>query len=280
MQQQLDPGRFYGRTLRKRLVGDMTLADVEYQANSHIPRHSHEYGYFCLIRRGSYVEKYSRHMRCCSPMMLVFHPPGEVHSEAFGSEPVCSFNVELGAEWLGQIRDFGGTFDQPAEFRADGTSRLALRLYQEFALNSNADSDLAIENITLEILASYLSTTVSVTTCRKPTWLQHAIEMLNTCDPPASLRALAVAVGIHPVYFAAVFRQVYGCSVGQYTRRQRMERARQLLASPDIPLSEVALRAGFADQSHLTRTYKRFTGRTPARERAFLTFKTRTESAH
>jgi AraC family transcriptional regulator len=42
-----------------------------------------------------------------------------------------------------------------------------------------------------------------------------------------------------------------------------------------IPLALVAAEAGFADQSHLTRTFKRFTGMTPGRYRTFLLFKTR-----
>lgn len=275
MQEQLEAGKFYGRTLLKRCCGDLTLADVEYSPNCHVRRHSHERGYFCLIRRGSYSENYSRRVRICAPMMLVFHPPGERHSEVFGQEPVASFNVELGAEWLSRLRELGGTLDQPSEFRGDRITRLALRLFQEFTHQHSA-SDLAIESIVLEILAAYTQVQPVSDTTRRPGWLRRACDNLDaSLHQTLSLKDVAGIAGVHPVYFATVFRHFNGCSVGEYVRRRRIEYARQMLANPEIPLSQVALCAGFADQSHFTRTYKRFTGRTPSQDRTFLLFKTR-----
>ncbi len=274
MRQQLDAGQFYGRTLRKRCLVDLTLADVEYRPHSHLPRHSHQRAYFCLIRRGTYVENYSRRARICGPMMLVFHPPGEPHSETFDEEPVVSFNVELGAKWLCRLRELGGTFDQPVEFRAGKTAALGLRLFQEFA-RGEADSDVSIESITLEILAGYISKQAAGIDSARPGWLSRACEDLDAClGQSVSLRNVAKSAGVHPIYFAMVFRRFYGCSVGEYVRRRRIEHARRMLANPEIPLVQVALDAGFADQSHFTRTYKRFTGRTPSQHRTFLGFKT------
>lgn len=274
MRQQLDAGQFFGRTLRKRFLPDLTLADVEYQPHSRVPRHSHERAYFCLIRRGTYIEEYARRGRTCVPMMLVFHPPGEPHSEAFANDPVLSFNVEFGAEWLRRVREFGGAFDQPAEFRAGNAAALALRLFREFGC-ADADSDLSIESITLEILATYIGKQATASESLKPDWLKRATEELDSClDQSLTLRNVAKSAGVHSVYFAVVFRRFNGCSVGEYIRRRRIEYARNLLANPEIPLAQIALEAGFADQSHFTRTYKRFTGRTPSQDRTFLAFKT------
>ena len=71
-------------------------------------------------------------------------------------------------------------------------------------------------------------------------------------------------------------------SVGEYRRRRRLDYARRKLADPRLSLAEVAIDAGFADQSHLTRAFRRVTGVTPGQYRAsmaavqptFLTFKT------
>jgi AraC family transcriptional regulator len=51
----------------------------------------------------------------------------------------------------------------------------------------------------------------------------------------------------------------------------RIEAAKHLLEGAAVSLSEVAYRAGFADQSHLTRVFQRATGMTPARYRATRT---------
>jgi AraC family transcriptional regulator len=208
-------------------------------------------------------------------MMLVFHPPGERHSEAFDAEPVVSFNVELGADWLCRLREMGGTFDQPIEFRGGKIATLGLRLFQEFA-RGGTGSDLAIESITMEILAAYMGRQPTTAHSENPEWLRRASDNLDAClDQPLSLRRVAHSVGVHPVYFATVFRQFNGCSAGEYVRRRRVEYARRILANPKIPLAQIALDAGFADQSHFTRTYMRYTGRTPSQDRTFLRFKTR-----
>ena len=79
---------------------------------------------------------------------------------------------------------------------------------------------------------------------------------------------LAGAVGVHPTHLARVFRAHYGVSVGEYGRRLKVERAAKEVARSDTPLNVIALRAGFADQSHFTRVFKRYVGTTPARFRA------------
>ncbi|HEX2187612.1 MAG TPA: AraC family transcriptional regulator [Longimicrobiaceae bacterium] len=67
-------------------------------------------------------------------------------------------------------------------------------------------------------------------------------------------------------HFSRVFREVEGVSPWKYVRGRRVELARTLL-DRGLPLSEVAYRAGFADQSHLTRAFKEATGRTPGEYR-------------
>jgi AraC family transcriptional regulator len=56
--------------------------------------------------------------------------------------------------------------------------------------------------------------------------------------------------------------------VGEYVRRVRVEFARDAVVNTDAPLVEIAYRAGFADHSHFTRTFKRLTGMTPYEFRA------------
>src|ERR1039457_5371592 len=149
----LGGGRFFGRTLRRRSVARLTLADVVYPAGARLPSHSHERAYFCLIRRGSYTETYGRRTRACQPMTLVFHPPGERHAQTFSGCPVASFNVEIGSEWLQRASEWSGHLDQPAEFHGGEVAALGLRLFHEFA-RDDKDSAVTVEGFTLEILAA------------------------------------------------------------------------------------------------------------------------------
>ncbi len=78
-----------------------------------------------------------------------------------------------------------------------------------------------------------------------------------------SLEALAQQIGFSPYHFARLFRQTTGESPHQFVLRQRIEKARHLLTTTDMPLAHIALESGFANQSHFTRIFKRHLGLTP-----------------
>ena len=270
-----ESGAFYGRTLRKRSIGDLVFVDSFHPASSRLPRHTHERAYFCLNHGGTYAEEYGRRRRVCQPGMLVVHPPGEAHSETHGNAPVLSFNVEVGWKWMTRLIEFAQPLDEPAEFRDDEVTAAGLRLFREFSRPIDEDSLLAMESLTWEILAASVIRKGLAADTKAPHWLTHARDLVDArLNEPPSLRSLAQEVRVHPVHFAATFRRFYGCSVGEYFRRRRLERARRMLADKQLPLSQIALDAGFADQSHFTRTFKRFTGLAPVQYRTFLAFKT------
>jgi AraC family transcriptional regulator len=95
--------------------------------------------------------------------------------------------------------------------------------------------------------------------------LSHIEERL---DAPVSLAELAELARMSVRHFCRAFRASMGCSPHQYLLRQRVERAKRLIAARRMPLCDVAQAAGFADQSQLTRTFRKHVGITPAGYRA------------
>ncbi|MGE4298839.1 MAG: AraC family ligand binding domain-containing protein [Desulfovibrionaceae bacterium] len=77
-----------------------------------------------------------------------------------------------------------------------------------------------------------------------------------------SLADLAGVAGLSPFHFLRVFTRSLGLSPHDYLTQTRVYAARALLKGPDR-LADVAARVGFADQSHLTRQFKRLVGVTP-----------------
>lgn len=268
---KLPPGRFFGRADLRRAFGDLVLVESHHTAGSRLPRHAHEHAYFCVNLGGDYTERYGRRRRLCQVGMLVFHPPGESHAEEH-HDAVSSLNVELDGAWLTRIAELVAPLDQPAEFRGDEIAAAGVQVLRELR-RDDRDSALAIEGLTIEILAASARRERAVDR-RAPRWLRDACELLDALEDGVSLRAMALQAGVHPVHFAATFRRFYGCSLGEYQRRRRFEYARARLAERETTLADVAADAGFADQSHLTRTFKRFSGMTPSEYRTFLGFKT------
>ena len=79
---------------------------------------------------------------------------------------------------------------------------------------------------------------------------------------PLSLETLAALSGLSLWRFATVFRENMGVSPYRYVDQQRVRHA-QLLLRQGIPAARVATEAGFYDQSHLSRRFKRLCGMTP-----------------
>jgi AraC family transcriptional regulator len=83
-----------------------------------------------------------------------------------------------------------------------------------------------------------------------------------------SLAELASVAGVSPSHFKTVFRNSVGMPVHQYVVRRRVELATQLLRRKSMPLADIALQAGFANQSHMARWTRRLMGVTPRELRA------------
>jgi AraC family transcriptional regulator len=82
-------------------------------------------------------------------------------------------------------------------------------------------------------------------------------------DQSLSLDDLAGVAGVGVSQLKALFPQSLGLTVHQYVMRRRVERAKSLLLSGEAPISEAALAAGFAHQSHMAQWMKRILGVTP-----------------
>lgn len=81
------------------------------------------------------------------------------------------------------------------------------------------------------------------------------------------LEEVADAVSLSPSYFSRVFKEETGLSFSAYLNSIRIDRARALLLTGDIPLAEIAGLVGFEDQSYFTRVFSRIVGTSPGRYR-------------
>jgi len=85
-------------------------------------------------------------------------------------------------------------------------------------------------------------------------------------DPghPWSTDAMAACAGLSVSRLHALFRDEIDASPHAWLLAQRLACARAWLAQSDLPIAELALRAGFSEQSALTRAMRKAGGETPA----------------
>lgn len=83
-----------------------------------------------------------------------------------------------------------------------------------------------------------------------------------------SLRSVACRCNVTPAYFSGLFRRSMGATFTDYVTRFRVERAKELLASDELRVSEVAYACGFGSHSQFNRMFQRVVGTSPRNFRA------------
>ena len=103
-----------------------------------------------------------------------------------------------------------------------------------------------------------------------PGWLAQIRQELEHAPlAETDIGARAREAGAHPAHASRLFRRCYGRSITEHAQAQMVRRAVGPLTA-GAALSDVALAAGFYDQSHMSRVFKRVTGRTPGAHRTLL----------
>jgi len=259
MRSALAAGVYLGTLETRRVVGDLGFSRNSYTPGSRLPEHAHGATYLCLALAGRFRERSGGAEQEVAPGMVVLHPRGERHADHFGPEPARCLSISIGRAWAGELEPLLRERARYAPEVALGTT--ARRLARELDEEDEA-SALALEGLTLELLAHFLRAERRPRALDAP-WMPVVLERLRS-EPSTTLGELATLTGLHPSTLVRAFRRAHACSPGEYRRRWRLERACRWLGEGELPLAEVAARAGFVDQSHLTRALRATLGVTPA----------------
>src|SRR5262245_39314346 len=252
---------FGGDVRAVRASAGLCLSEVDYTSRKWSP-HTHGRAFFGLLLRGHYLESLGNRELSYRPFDLGFHPEATRHNDQI-ADGARFFLVELDDEWLRRVREYEPSAAREPRMCAPRDAWVASRLYREHR-SSGMLSPLLADGFVLELVSGLLPV-VGRRRRGQPRWLQIVLELLED-EPPRrlSLSAVAREVGLHPVYVSRAFRELTGQTLSERLTQLRIRYAVRQLAASDAPLTEIALAAGFADQSHFTRVFKRETGTTPA----------------
>ena len=99
--------------------------------------------------------------------------------------------------------------------------------------------------------------------------VMRAVEYMNaTLAENPGLTDVAAEVGLTPYHFSRSFKAATGVSPHQYIIELRLTRAREMLQQSNVPLADVAYAVGFSSQAHMTDTFRKKVGVTPAKLRS------------
>jgi AraC family transcriptional regulator len=251
-------GSFFGDTVSVVSAGAV-LSEVRHATGRTVPPHTHEFPYFSLLVEGAYRETSAGVTINYDPFTVVFHAAGKEHTDTIGPTGARFFMIELLERWTkgteGEILPQHFT-----EMHGGNAAWLMSRLYHEFL--AAATTELTVEALLYELCATAIDPSELPGT--EPTWMADLDKTLqrNLCEN-VSVRSLADTVGVNASHLCRAFHRFRRRTIGDYVAGLRMQLVCRRIVETDLPMSDIAAEAGFADQSHMTRIFKRFVGQTP-----------------
>jgi AraC family transcriptional regulator len=269
----LQAGRFFGETLSTRAVGPFVITASRYRAGDCLPRHCHELTYLYVMLAGAIRERVLFRENVCTRGWLIYNEAGESHQDRVLEDGAEGLNVEISKEWLTLVSD-GDFTRNPLAYRHAGPAISAVGALQLAVHLSDHLQILRVEEAVLGLIQSLFGHNGRASASRAR--LIRAEELIRNRTPRLSLAGLARETGIHPAHLCREFRRDFGCSMTQYALWLRADSALADVMDSRATLAEVAAQNGFADQAHLTRTFRERYGITPGKVRRQGTARVRT----
>jgi AraC family transcriptional regulator len=227
-----------------------------------VPLHIHENASFVLVLAGSYVSTANGAPPVCPAGTLIFDPAGTTHRDSFRF-PTGQFLAISISDQTRRIAAEGTALPSGATVCSSKDAITTAFCLAHQSVVTGPESSVLMEGLCWELLSNTARETLWQQETL-PRWVRNARELLHDeCSEPLQITEMARQLGVHPVYFARAFRQAFRCTPGEYLMRCRLRKGMALLRDSKLPLSNIALEAGFFDQSHFTKAFRVHFGITP-----------------
>jgi len=255
------------RSLRTLDVPGFRLSEVVWDPASVIPSRWYAWPALCLVIDGGYEVEWGRHRLRCGPASLMLYPPTQAAARTSDAGSRC-LTVSIDPAVLLSASDALPDLERFNAVRRPPPHWLAFQLRTELELRDDL-CPTSLTSTVVALLAELGDRPGLEARSVPPPWLARVQEQIqDEFHRHHTLESLAQAAGVHPVHVAREFRRRFGCTVGQYIRQRRVEFACHRLTASRDALAEIAVDAGFADQSHFTNTFRQLVGMTPGVFRA------------
>ena len=263
--------REYAHFLRDPALENLELLHANYVTHTFAP-HIHEGFAIGVVEQGVETFRYRHAVHFASAGEIVLINPGEMHTGSAAVKqgwtyrmlyPSASLLQRAASEIVGHQHDIP-FFVEPVVADPVIAVQIAM-LHATFTENTSA---LERESQLLWILAQLIirhtdSRPVPSKIAKEYGSVQRIRTYIeNHYAENISLESLAHLVHLSPFHLLRTFRNIVGMPPHAYLTQTRINHARRLLLV-GIPLAEVALLVGFADQSHFTKHFKRVVGIPP-----------------
>lgn len=221
--------------------------------------HFHEIPMISFVLYGSNVEyRKGNSIRRVSGSTNYYHA-FELHKNVYNQFPSKHISLELNRNYLTKL-EYSEADVKLAVEKSEDSIFTFIKLMNE-AQTNDVQSKSTVEMLFMSFMENALSSYDKV---QFPPWMNLVSELLNDrWNENISLKELSSEVRVHPTTISKYFRKFFGCTLGEYTRKLKVEHSIDFLHSSNHSLTEIAYICGFSDQSHFTRVFKSMTGYLP-----------------
>ncbi len=254
---ELKTKEFLGKTAEQFSFGNYDISLVKYHHPVSEDWHAHEKYHLSLVLQGGNLESRKGEDIQVLPGSIMLYNKEEIHRNRHTAFPSENLNIEIDDHFF--VKNEVSTLDfRTSVLKNTEVQFQLLKIYKELRVNDVSSSN----SIHLSLLT--LFSVYNKVSCHVPNWVNVIRELLcDRWDEFLTLEELSLELKMHPVTISKYFSKYFNCTLGEYMRRIKIEKAILFLKHSNKPLTEIAFTCGFSDQSHFTKTFKLNTGFKP-----------------
>ena len=216
--------------------------------------HCHRNFHFSAILLGGNKESRKKEDIQVTVGKLLIYREGEIHRNRFTCFPSKNLNIEIKPYFITNYT-FSPKNSKSEQSNFAGNYFNLIKLYYELLVNDQYTPDSIHSTLMTMVLDKERAE-------KEPNWLIKRAKAIihDHWDEFISLDTLAYELKVHPVTISKYFQKYYGCTLSDYMRKIKVEKALQLINHSSKSLSEIAYLCGFSDQSHMIRLFKYYLG--------------------
>lgn len=240
---------YSGSVVDSKEMENFSISIGSHTQDTKVRPHSHKKPYLCLCLDGRYEETTFRNSRVVEIGTCLFRGANFEHANQFYNQDVKLLNVEI---------------NDPIKFMEENSFKLpkdtlirpgTIDLYRLLHFFKCGLPDYLLNILCYESVIMHFD---MMPVKGKLDWIRKVKEKIHD-DPysPISLSKLSNEFSLHPNYIVRKFKSITGYKLSDYLNKIRIEMSLAKMIETEDSLTKIALEAGFCDQSHFNRNFKK-----------------------
>jgi AraC-like DNA-binding protein len=218
-----------------------------------VPEHAHDWPVLSLFVLGGYENGTELGQLFIAGPSAVLYRQGAAHQNRAGAAGFEQIEIEFDPAWLGPTSPPAAPVRRWVGGSAGADSRALAKI-------SMTEPD---EAVVRSAVRRFVGGASGPPARARPGWVDQVDHRLRD-DPALKVQELARQIGCHPVWLGVAYRRATAEGIPEAAARFRVERAARMLRETEEAAASIAAAAGFCDQSHMNRTFRRVLGRLPS----------------